>query len=106
MDQIVALEQVDAVIVPFALLAQSLGHAVVHIRRHHHKALTIPTAGDIGIALTTLDTGMFLDIHHRTATQDILIMVTVTAQCKGRPLPTIAHVAIQIAIVAFLNILC
>ena len=33
-------------------------------------------------------------------------MISVTTQRKGRPLPTIAHVAIQIAIVAFLKILC
>ena len=78
MDKVIALQEVDTIIVPFTLLSQGLGHTVVHIRRHHHKTLAIPTAGDIGIALTTFNTGMFLRVHHRITTKDIFVMVTVT----------------------------
>ena len=42
------------------------------------KTFAIPTAGDIGIALTTFNTGMFLRVHHRITTKDIFVMVTVT----------------------------
>ena len=106
MDEVITLQEVNAIVVPVALLTEGFSHAVVHVRRHHHKTLAVPTAGDISIALTTFNTGMFLRIHHRITAQNILVMIAVTTECKGRILPTIAHVTIQIAIVAFLHVLC
>ena len=100
MNQVVGLQQVDAVVVPLVRLA----HA--HVGADHHIALAIPCTGDESIALSTLDAGVFLGIHDSFATKDVLIVHAVAAHCIGCVLATVAHVAIQVAIATLHFVLC
>ena len=98
-DQVVAFQQVDAVVVPLVRLC----HA--HVGGHHHIALAVPSTANVGIALSALNAGMFLGVHDGIALQQVFIVVAVAAQGIGGVLTAVAHVAIQVAVGALLKVL-
>ena len=72
---------------------------------HHQIARTVVLPTDIGIARSTLDTGMLGIAEDGVAIEQVLIMKTVTTQGVSSPCtPTIVHMTIQIAVVAFLKV--
>ena len=62
--------------------------------------------GDVGIAGTAFDAGMLFWIEDRIAAIDVLIVVTITGNSVGCPLPLIAHMTIEITIISLYKILC
>ena len=99
MDEVVRLQQVDAVVVPFVRLAYT------HIGRHHHVAFAVPGAGDVGVALSALDACVLLGVHDGLAAQDVLIVHAVAAHGVGRIFTTVAHVAIEVAVCSLHSVL-
>ena len=100
MDKILALEQVDAVVVPL----MALGHT--HVGSDHEIAFAVVSSGDIGVARATLNACVLLGIEDSIAAEDVGIVITVAAHSIGGILSAIAHVAIEIAVVALLQVLC
>ena len=70
--QVLALQEVDAIVIPLAALA----HA--HIGGNHDVALAIVHAGDVGIAGTAFDAGVFFWVEDWVAIVDVLIVVAIT----------------------------
>ena len=79
--QILTLQEIDTIVVPFVTLA----HA--HIGGNHDVSFTIMHTGDVGIAGTALDAGVLFWIEDRVAAIDVLIVVTITGNSVGCPLP-------------------
>ena len=75
MDEILTLEQVDAIVVPF----MALGHT--HVGSDHEIAFAVVSTGDIGIACTSLYAGVLLGIKDGIAAEDVGIVVSVAAHC-------------------------
>ena len=100
MDEVVALQQVDAVVVPLV----ALGHT--HVGGDHDKAFAVIAACDIGIALSAFDAGMLLGVHDRLSADDVFVVVAVAADGIGCPFALVAHVAVEVAIVALDDVLC
>lgn len=96
----IALQEIDTIVVLFVTLA----HA--HIGGNHDVSFTIMHTGDVGIAGTAFDAGMLFWIEDRIAAIDVLIVVTITGNSVGCPLPLIAHMTIEITIISLHKILC
>ena len=77
----IALQEIDTIVVPFVTLA----HA--HIGGNHDVSFTIMHTGDVGITGTAFDAGMLFWIEDRVAAIDVLIVVTITGNSVGCPLP-------------------
>jgi len=77
----IALQEIDTIVVLFVTLA----HA--HIGGNHDVSFTIMHTGDVGIAGTAFDAGMLFWIEDRIAAIDVLIVVTITGNSVGCPLP-------------------
>lgn len=77
----IALQEIDTIVVLFVTLA----HA--HIGGNHDVSFTIMHTGDVGIAGTAFDAGMLFWIEDRVAAIDVLIVVTITGNSVGCPLP-------------------
>ena len=92
----IALQEIDTIVVLFVTLA----HA--HIGGNHDVSFTIMHTGDVGIAGTAFDAGMLFWIEDRIAAIDVLIVVTITGNSVGCPLPLIAHMTIEITIITLL----
>ena len=97
-EQILAPQQVDAIVVPFA----RLGHE--HVRGHHEIAFGIVRTADIGIACATLNAGMPGVVEDGAALPKVLEVQAVTADGESRPLSGTAHVAVEVAVGTFLGI--
>ena len=103
--QVVAHQQVDAIVVPLCLLLQVLESANVHVRAHHQIAASVVFPTDEGIARSALDTGMFVVAEDGVAVQQVVVVETVAAQCVGCPCPSaVVHVAVQVTIVTLLQV--
>ena len=74
--------------------------ANAHIGGNHDVTLAIVHAGDVGIAGTAFDTGVLFWIEDWVATIDVLIVVTITRNGIGCPLTLIAHVTVEITVIA------
>ncbi len=98
--QVVARVQVYSVVVPLA----ALSHA--HVRGHHQIARPVILAADIGIARAAFDACMFRGREDGVAVYQVVKVQTVAAQRICRPFSAIAHMAVQIAVVSFLQVLC
>lgn len=77
----IALQEIDTIIVPFVTLA----HA--HIGGNHDVSFTIMHTGDVGITGSAFNAGMLFWIEDRVAAIDVLIVVTITGNSVGCPLP-------------------
>ena len=77
----IALQEIDTIVVPFVTLA----HA--HIGGNHDVSFTIMHTGDVGITGSALDAGVLFWIEDRVAAIDVLIVVTITGNSVGCPLP-------------------
>ena len=105
MNQVVAGEQINAVVIPRSHFPQSFFGSYIHIRADHQIARAIMLTTDIGITRGSLDTGMLSVTKDRIACQQIVIVKPVATQRISRPgAPTIVHMTIQITIVALLQI--
>jgi len=104
MDEVIRGEEVNTVVVPLGSLLQFLVTAYTHVGGHHQVALSIVAAGDVGIALSAFDAGMFLAIHDGIAIDKVVEMKAITTESVCRPLTASAHVAIEVAIIARLII--
>ena len=105
MDQVIARQEINTVVIPGLNLPKPFPGAYVHIRTDHQitSAVVLPT--DIGITRSTLDTGHLGITEHRVALEQVVIMKAIATQGIGCPrTPTIVHVTIQITIVTFLQI--
>ncbi len=101
MYELIALQEVDAVVEPCAALA------ITHVGSHHEIPFAaVGLAADIGVTLSTLDEGILLWIHDSLAFKKVMVMKTVAREGISCKFAIVAHVAIEIAIVAFLQILC
>ena len=96
----IALQEIDTIVVLFVTLA----HA--HIGGNHDVSFTIMHTGDVGIAGTAFDAGMLFWIEDRIAAIDVLIVVTITGNSVGCPLPLIAHMTIETTKISLYKILC
>ena len=105
MNQVVARQQVDAVVIPRLLLSQTVASPDIHIRTHHQIALAIVLATDISITRSPFDTGMLGIAEDRVAIQQIVISKAITTEGIGGPSPpAIVHMTIEITVVALLQI--
>ena len=105
MQQIVATQQTDAIVIPLGLFLQVAESAHIHVGTQHQIAAAIMFAEDVGIAGGSLYTGMLGIAEYRVAIQQIVVVKTVATECVGRPSPsTIVHVAEQVSVIAFLII--
>ena len=86
----IALQEIDTIVVPFVTLA----HA--HIGGNHDVSFTIMHTGDVSITGSAFNAGMLFWIEDRVAAIDVLIVVTITGNSVGCPLPLIAHMTIEI----------
>ena len=77
----IALQEIDTIVVPFVTLA----HA--HIGGNHDVSFTIMHTGDVGITDSAFNAGMLFWIEDRVAAIDVLIVVTITGNSVGCPLP-------------------
>jgi hypothetical protein len=77
----IALLEIDTIVVPFVTLA----HA--HIGGNHDVSFTIMHTGDVGITGSAFNAGMLFWIEDRVAAIDVLIVVTITGNSVGCPLP-------------------
>jgi hypothetical protein len=77
----IALQEIDTIVVPFVTLA----HA--HIGGNHDVSFTIMHTGDVGITGSAFNAGMLFWIEDRVAAIDVLIVVTITGNSVGCPLP-------------------
>lgn len=77
----IALLEIDTIVVPFVTLA----HA--HIGGNHDVSFTIMHTGDVGITGSAFNAGMLFWIEDRVAAIDLLIVVTITGNSVGCPLP-------------------
>ena len=77
----IALQEIDTIVVPFATLA----HA--HIGGNHDVSFTIMHTGDVGITGSAFNAGMLFWIEDRVSAIDVLIVVTITGNSVGCPLP-------------------
>ena len=96
----IALQEIDTIVVPFVTLA----HA--HIGGNHDVSFTIMHTGDVGITDSAFNAGMLFWIEDSVAAIDVLIVVTITGNSVGCPLPLIAHMTIEITIISLYKILC
>ena len=83
----------------------AVGHRVVHVSSHHEVALAVGSTADVGITLTALDACMLFWVHDGASSHHVLVVITVAADGIGRPLSAVAHVTVQIAVVALLQVL-
>jgi hypothetical protein len=105
MDEVVARQEVDAVVVPRGHFTKSLSGSDVHIGTDHQIARAVVLATDIGIARGALDTGMLRVAEDRVAVMEIVIVEPVATQgVSGPSAPPVVHVTIQVTIVAHLQI--
>ena len=79
--QILTLQEIDAIVVPFVALA----HA--HIGGNHDVSFAIVHTGDVGITGSAFNAGMLFWIEDRVAIIDVLIVVAITGNGIGCPLP-------------------
>lgn len=77
----IALQEIDTIVVPFVTLA----HA--HIGGNHDVSFTIMHTGDVGITNSAFNAGMLFWIEDKVAAIDVLIVVTITGNSVGCPLP-------------------
>ena len=63
----------------------TLAHA--HIGGNHDVSFTIMHTGDVGITGSAFNAGMLFWIEDRVAAIDVLIVVTITGNSVGCPLP-------------------
>lgn len=77
----IALQEIDTIVVPFVTLA----HA--HIGGNHDVSFTIMHTGDVSITGSAFNAGMLFWIEDRVAAIDVLIVVTITGNSVGCPLP-------------------
>ena len=77
----IALLEIDTIVVPFVTLV----HA--HIGGNHDVSFTIMHTGDVGITDSAFNAGMLFWIEDRVAAIDVLIVVTITGNSVGCPLP-------------------
>lgn len=77
----IALQEIDTIVVPFVTLA----HA--HIGGNHDVSFTIMHTGDVGITGSAFNAGMLFWIEDRVSAIDVLIVVTITGNSVGCPLP-------------------
>ena len=100
MNEVIALQEVDAIVVP--LLA--LGHT--HIGGDHQIALArIGLATHVGITLSTLDTCQLGGIHDGLAFVEVVVVKTIATERVCCKFTLVAHVAIEITIGTFLQVL-
>ena len=97
--EVLALQQVDAIIVPPVRTAHT------HVGCHHQIAFSVMFSANICVSRTTFYTREKGGTEYRITAQYVLIMQSVAAHGIGRPLTFVAHVAIEIAIRAFLKVL-
>ena len=100
MNQVLTLQEVDAIVVPFVALTNT------HISSNHNIAFAVMGTGDVSIAGTAFDTGMLLWVEDRFTLVDILIVVAITRNSIGCPFTLITHVTVEIAIISLYKILC
>lgn len=79
--QILTLQEIDTIVVPFVTLA----HA--HIGGNHDVSFIIMHTGDVGITGSAFNAGMLFWIEDRVSAIDVLIVVTITGNSVGCPLP-------------------
>ena len=105
MDEVVARQEVDAIVVPRSYFIQSLSGSDVHIGTDHQIARAVVLATDISIARGALDTGMLRVAEDRVAVMEIMIVEPVATQgVSGPGAPPVVHMTIQITVVAHLQI--
>ena len=105
MDEVIAGQQVDTVVIPRLLLSQTLLRTHIHIGADHQKAFPVMLATDIGIARSPFDTGVLGIAEDRVAIEQVVIVEAVATEGVGRPSPTLlVHVTIEVAIAAFLQV--
>ena len=103
--QVIAAQQVYAVVVPLGLLLQPFEGPHVHIGTEHQIARAVVLAEDVGIACGTLDAGMLAVAEYGVAVQQVVVVHAVAAQGIGRPGPSpVVHVTVQIAVVTLLEV--
>ena len=100
MDEILAFEQVDAIIVPL----MTLGHT--HVGSNHEITFAVVGSGDVSVACAALNACVLLGIEDSIAAEDVGVVITVAAHGISSVLSAIAHVTIEIAVVTFLQVLC
>ena len=99
--QVVARQQVDAVVVPGLFLAQAFLGTHVHVGAHHEVAAQVVLAAQVGIARGALDAGHTGVAEHGVAVQQVVVVQTVAAQRIGGPgASAVVHVAVEITVVA------
>ena len=104
-NQVVATQQVDTVVIPSLYLTQAVAGTYVHIGAYHQITFAIVLTTDVSIACGAFDTGMLSIAEDRVAVQQVVIMKTIATQGIGCPCaPMIVHVTIQESIVTFLQI--
>ena len=104
-NQVVTHQQVNAVVVPLGLLLQVLEAPHIHVGTHHQVARAVVLATDEGIAGGSLNAGHLVVAEDAVAIQQVVVVQSVAAQCIGCPgASLIVHVAIQVAVVATLQV--
>ena len=103
--QVIAAQQVYAVVVPLGLLLQPLEGTHVHIGTEHQIARAVVLAEDVGITCSPLDAGMFAVAEYGVAVQQVVVVHAVSTQGIGRPgTSPVVHVTVQIAVVTLLEV--
>ena len=87
-DEVLATEEVHAVVVPFLALLDA------HVRCHHDVALSVVRTRDISVACTSFDSRVHSVVKHRLSFFQVLIMIAVSRYGVGCPFTTITHVAV------------
>ena len=103
--QVVARQQVDAVVVPLSLFLQVLKAPHIHVRADHQIARAVMLSADISITRSTFYSGYLMVAEDGVAIQQIVKVEAVATQrvCCPRP-RTVVHVTIQVTIVTLLEV--
>jgi hypothetical protein len=100
MDEVITLEKVDAIVVPLLALCHT------HVCGHHQVSFpTIRFATHIGISLSSFDTSQGMGVHDGFSLVEVMVVKPVTTECISCELTIVAHMTIEIAVSATLEVL-